>query len=410
MKVALLTNEFPPDIYGGAGIHVQFLSRELRAHCEIEARAFGCQNDTEKNLHAIGFSPKLGIQPADARMSKILNPLDINLQWMGSLQDVDIVHCHTWYSHFGGVLSSKLLECPLVLTTHSLEPHRPWKAEQLGNGGYQMSSWIERTAYEAADGVIAVSNEMKRDVMELYGIPADRVQVIYNGIDPDFYTPTYEPTVLEKFGIDPEKPFILFVGRITRQKGISQLIGAIPHIRPDVQIVLCAGAPDTKELAAECESKIQSLQQTRKGIFWIQEMMNHKDLRVLYTYATAFVTPSLYEPFGIINLEAMSCGTPVVGSAVGGIPEIIVEGKTGFLVPLEATSSTNFEPKNPEKFQHALAEKLNTLLDNPEMAKKFGEESRKRAIDVFSWKSIAKQTFNFYETVISRYKAEGPRK
>lgn len=410
MKVALLTNEFPPDIYGGAGIHVQFLSRELRAHCEIEARAFGCQNDTEKNLHSIGFSPKLGIQPADARMSKILNPLDINLQWMGSLQDVDIVHCHTWYSHFGGVLSSKLLECPLVLTTHSLEPHRPWKAEQLGNGGYQMSSWIERTAYEAADGVIAVSNEMKRDVMELYGIPADRVQVIYNGIDPDFYTPTHEPTVLEKFGIDPEKPFILFVGRITRQKGISQLIGAIPHIRPDVQIVLCAGAPDTKELAAECESKIQSLQQTRKGIFWIQEMMNHKDLRVLYTYATAFVTPSLYEPFGIINLEAMSCGTPVVGSAVGGIPEIIVEGKTGFLVPLEATSSTNFEPKNPEKFQHALAEKLNTLLDNPEMAKKFGEESRKRAIDVFSWKSIAKQTFNFYETVISRYKAEGPRK
>lgn len=410
MKVALLTNEFPPDIYGGAGIHVQFLSRELKAFCEIEARAFGHQNDTERNLHALGFSPKLGIVPSDSRISKILNPLDINLQWMGSLEKIDIVHCHTWYSHFGGVLASRLLECPLVLTTHSLEPHRPWKAEQLGNGGYQMSSWIERTAYEAADGVIAVSNEMKRDVMELYNVPADRIQVIYNGIDPDFYKPTFEPEVLDKYGIDRDKPFVLFVGRITKQKGISQLIGAIPHIRKDVQIVLCAGAPDTPELAAECESRIQSLQKSRDGIFWIQEMMPHKELRVLYTYATAFVTPSLYEPFGIINLEAMSCGTPVVGSAVGGIPEIIVQGQTGFLVPLESKSSSDFSPKNPESFQQALADNLNALIDNPDLSKKFGEASRKRAIDVFSWKSIAKQTFNFYESVIARYKAEGARK
>lgn len=410
MKVALLTNEFPPDIYGGAGIHVQFLSRELKAHCQIEARAFGNQNETEKNLRAIGFSPKLGGSPADPRMSKILNPLDINLQWAKSLEGIDIVHCHTWYSHFGGVLASRLLDCPLVLTTHSLEPHRPWKAEQLGTGGYRMSSWIERTAYESADGVIAVSKEMKRDVIELYGVPSDRVQVIYNGIDPDFYKPTFEPEVLDKYGIDREKPFILFVGRITRQKGISQLIGAIPHIRKDVQIVLCAGAPDTPELAAECKSKIEALQKTRSGIFWIQEMMQHTELRVLYTYATAFVTPSLYEPFGIINLEAMSCGTPVVGSAVGGIPEIIVHDKTGFLVPLEARSSTDFEPKDPDAFQHALANGLNTLVENPDLAKKFGEESRKRAIDVFSWKSIAKQTFNFYESVIARYKADGPRK
>lgn len=410
MKVALLTNEFPPDIYGGAGIHVQFLSRELREHCEIEARAFGCQNDFEKNLHAVGFAPKLGLVPSDARMSKILNPLDINLQWIGSLENIDVVHCHTWYSHFGGVLASRLFQCPLILTTHSLEPHRPWKAEQLGNGGYQMSSWIERTAYEAADGVIAVSKEMKRDVMELYNVPADRVHVIYNGIDPEFYQPTFKPEVLDKFGIDRNRPFILFVGRITRQKGISQLIGAISHIRKDAQIVLCAGAPDTPELAAECESRIHALQQERDGIFWIQEMMNHKDLRVLYTYATAFVTPSLYEPFGIINLEAMSCGTPVVGSAVGGIPEIIVDGKTGFLVPLEAKSATDFEPKDPETFQKALAEKLNLFLDNPEMAKKFGEASRQRAIDVFSWKSIARQTALFYEEVISRYKAEGARK
>ncbi|MCK9181550.1 MAG: glycogen synthase [Fibrobacteraceae bacterium] len=410
MKVALLTNEFPPDIYGGAGIHVQFLSRELTKLCKIEARAFGTQNDQEKNLNALGFAPKLGCNPADTRMAKILNPLDINVQWMSSLKDMDIIHCHTWYSHFGGILGSRLFECPLVLTTHSLEPHRPWKAEQLGNGGYKMSSWIERTAYEAADGVIAVSGEMKRDVMNLYNVPADRIQVIYNGIDPDFYKPTFEPAILEKYGIDKNKPFILFVGRITRQKGISQLIGAIPHIKEGVQVVLCAGAPDTPELAKECETKINELKKTREGIFWIQEMMQHKELRVLYSYATAFVTPSLYEPFGIINLEAMSCGTPVVGSAVGGIPEIIVEGKTGFLVPLEARSSIDFEPKDPDAFQHALADKLNKLLENPDLAKSLGEASRKRAIDVFSWKSIAKQTFNFYGSVIARYKAEGARK
>ena len=410
MKIVFLTNEFPPDIYGGAGIHVKFLTRELCALAQVEARCFGLQNDTDKNLRALGFSPELGLKPADARANKILNTLDINLQWAASLQGIDIVHCHTWYSHFGGVLASRLLECPLVLTTHSLEPHRPWKAEQLGNGGFAMSSWIERTAYESADGVIAVSAGMKRDVMKLYGIPEDRVQVIYNGIDPDFYKPTFDEAILRKYNIDPAKPFVLFVGRITRQKGISQLIAAIPYIDRNAQVVLCAGAPDTPELAKECQDKISALQKNRDGVIWIQEMMQHTELRVLYSHASVFVTPSLYEPFGIINLEAMSCGTPVVGSAVGGIPEIIVDGKTGFLVPLKAKSETDFEPADPEAFRHGIADKLNLILGDESLAKKLGEASRKRAIDVFSWKSIAKQTLNFYETTIARYKAEGKRK
>ncbi|MCF0215181.1 MAG: glycogen synthase [Fibrobacteraceae bacterium] len=409
MKVALLTNEFPPEIYGGAGIHVKFLSKELKKLCEVEACCFGSQNETSKNLRAQGFGEKLKDSPTDERFKKILKPLDINLQWAGNLQKVDVVHCHTWYSHFGGVLVSRLMECPLILTTHSLEPHRPWKSEQLGNGGYNMSCWIERTAYEAADGVIAVSEGMKRDVMNLYGVPEDRVKVIYNGIDPEFYQPTFNKKILEKYGIDESRPFVLFVGRITRQKGISQLIQAIPQINKNAQVVLCAGAPDTQELANECKHLIEEVQKTRDGVIWIQEMMQHEELRVLYSHATVFATPSLYEPFGIINLEAMSCGTPVVGSAVGGIPEIIVDGETGYLVPLKAVSETNFEPANPKAFQTDFANKLNTILTNPELAKKMGEVSRKRAIDVFSWKSIAKQTFDFYAECIARYKKEGKR-
>lgn len=410
MKVALLTNEFPPDIYGGAGIHIQFLSRELLKLCAVEARCFGVQNETEGNLHALGFTRGLGLDPADNRFQKILKPLDINLQWAASLSDVDILHCHTWYSHFGGVLSSKLLQKPLILTTHSLEPHRPWKAEQLGEGGYSMSCWIERTAYEAADGVIAVSEGMKRDVMKLYGVPEDRVQVIYNGIDPDFYRPIFEASVLEKYGIDGNRPFVLFVGRITRQKGIAQLIRAIEYISPKAQIVLCAGAPDTQELADECKELITLARAKREGIIWIEEMVPHEELRVLYSYATVFATPSLYEPFGIINLEAMSCATPVVGSAVGGIPEIIVDGETGYLVPIRAKSETDFEPAEPEKFQRGLAEKINVFIENPDLAKEMGEKSRKRAVDVFSWESIARATYEFYSKTIARYQSEGARK
>jgi len=410
MKIALLTNEFPPHIYGGAGVHVKNLSQELQKLAFIEARFFGPNSATEASMHSIGFSEK-EFSPTDneSPFKKILSPLNINLQWAHTLKDIDIIHCHTWYSHFGGVLASRLLSCPLVLTTHSLEPHRPWKVEALGEGGYNMSCWIEESAYRSADGVIAVSDGMKRDVMELYGVPEDRIKVIYNGIDPDFYKPTFNKALLLKWGIHPDKPFILFVGRITRQKGISQLIKAIPLIDPNTQIVLCAGAPDTEALAKECKDLIYDAQNKRNGIIWIEEMLPHTELRVLYSHASVFVTPSLYEPFGIINLEAMSCGTPVVGSAVGGIPEIIVDSKTGYLVPLVPRSNTDFEPQNPSEFQQNLAQKINHILQNPELAKEMGENSRQRAVDVFSWKSIAKQTFEFYQECIERYKKEGKK-
>jgi glycogen synthase len=394
MKPLILTNEYPPHIYGGAGVHVDYLTRELRRLSPLEVRAFA-----EYPAHA-------DLRPADPKYSKIIGPLDTNLQWAASVKDVSIVHCHTWYSHFGGVLISRLLQVPLVLTTHSLEPHRPWKSEQLGEGGYAMSCWIERTAYQSADGVIAVSQGMKRDVQELYGIAPEKVRVIYNGIDADFYKPTLDPEVLSKYGIDPEKPFVLFVGRITRQKGIAQLIQAIPQMDPQAQVVLCAGAPDTPELAAECKSLIEEVSATRKGVVWISEMVPHIDLRTLYSHASVFVTPSLYEPFGIINLEAMACGTPVVGSAVGGIPEIIVEGETGHLVPLEHTSSTVFEPKDPAAFQGALAQSINQVLASPERAKAMGEAARKRAVEVFSWSQIAKQTFDFYQELCGKQSAK----
>ncbi|HSQ42133.1 MAG TPA: glycogen synthase, partial [Fibrobacteraceae bacterium] len=331
MKVAILTNEYPPAIYGGAGIHVQFLTQELRHLCEVEVRCFGTQKAQELNLHVegLGAGTEACFPMSSPQARKVLDPLGIDLQMAASLPGIDVVHCHTWYSHFGGVLASRLHEAPLILTTHSLEPHRPWKSEQLGRGGYAMSCWIEQTAYKSADGIIAVSRQMKQDVMELYGIAENRVRVIYNGIDPDFYQPTFDAAVLSRRGIDPNRPFILFVGRITRQKGIAQLLGAIRHLDSLLQVVLCAGAPDTPEIATEIQGKMAELQALRPGVIWIQEMMDHKELRILYSHALSFVTPSLYEPFGIINLEAMACGTPVVGSAVGGIPEIIVDGETG---------------------------------------------------------------------------------
>jgi len=387
MKAAILTNEYPPNVYGGAGIHVDFLTRELRNLCEVSVHCFA-------DAPARPFA-----ELEDQKFKKILDPLDINLQWISSMRGINIVHCHTWYSHFAGVLASRLYQVPLVLTTHSLEPHRPWKSEQLGDGGYAMSCWIERTAYQSADGIIAVSKRMKQNVIDLYGVDENKVRVIYNGIDPDFYHPIFDESVLKKYGIDPKKPFVLFVGRITRQKGISELIQATPKIDENAQIVLCAGAPDTPEIAEECKNLIAKAQEKRNGIIWIQEMMPHTDLRVIYSHAAAFVTPSLYEPFGIINLEAMACATPVVGSAVGGIPEIVVEGETGFLVNLESRSESDFSPKDPEKFQNDLANKINLLLEKPDLAKKMGEASRKRAETVFSWKSIAEQTFIFYKAL-----------
>jgi alpha-maltose-1-phosphate synthase len=406
MKIALFTNEFPPNIYGGAGVHIDFLSQELAKLAEIEVRCFGTQNEQVDSMNV------LGIQSSLTKMEDIANPhikmfhnLSKNVEMSQHTLQADVVHCHTWYTHLAGVFTRELLQIPLILTTHSLETHRPWKVEQLGNG-YFLSRWIENHAYNTADGVIAVSQQMKTDVVEAYGINPEKVTVIHNGIDPEFYKPTFDLELLNEYGINPDIPFVLFVGRITRQKGISQLISAAKYFDKNCQIVLCAGAPDTPEIAAETETLINELKSQRDGVILISEMLPREKIKVLYSHARVFACPSLYEPFGIINLEAMSCETPVVGSSVGGIPEIIIEGKTGYLIPLESVSRTNFNPKNPEEFQKEFASKINILLNDESLANQMGKAGRERVLEKFSWESIAKTTYNYYQEVISKFEKE----
>jgi glycogen synthase len=406
MKIGLFTNEFPPNIYGGAGVHVDFLSQELAKLGSVEVRCFGQQQEQHGTMNVQGIQPCLHkMEDTSNAHIKMFQNLSRNVEMAQLTKQADIIHCHTWYTHLAGIFSRELLQVPLVLTTHSLETHRPWKVEQLGNG-YFLSRWIEHQAYNTADGVIAVSEQMKTDVVEAYGISPDKVTVIHNGIDPHFYQPTFDNEMLQQYGINPDVPFVLFVGRITRQKGISNLIEAAKYINKKAQIVLCAGAPDTAEIAAETEALIAELKTLRDGVILISEMLPREKVKVLYSHARVFACPSLYEPFGIINLEAMSCETPVVASAVGGIPEIIVDGETGYLVPLESVSRTDFNPKNPLEFQKNFAEKINVLLDNESLANKMGQAGRERVLAKFSWESIAKTTYDFYSSVISKFEKE----
>ena len=406
MKIALFTNEFPPNIYGGAGVHIDFLSQELAKLGQIEVRCFGDQKVVLENMNVVGITSSLKkMEDPNNTHIKMFHNLSKNVEMAQATPDTDIIHCHTWYSHLAGIFTRELLQVPLILTTHSLETHRPWKVEQLGNG-YFLSRWIEQSAYKLADGIIAVSEQMKEDVIEAYGVAKEKVTVIHNGIDPEFYKPTFDNSLLEEYGIDPNIPFVLFVGRITRQKGISQLIAAAKHFNKNSQIVLCAGAPDTKEIALETEALIADLRKERDGVILISEMLPREKIKVLYSHARVFACPSLYEPFGIINLEAMACETPVVGSHVGGIPEIIVEGATGFLVPLQSVSRTDFNPLNPEAFQKDFASKINLLLDDEALATAMGKAGRVRVLQIFSWESIAKTTFNYYQEVISKFKKE----
>ncbi len=406
MKIALFTNEFPPNIYGGAGVHIDFLSHELAKLADVEVRCFGDQEVEDGSMNIIGIQPSLNEMddPGNSHI-KMFQNLSRNVEMSQHTLEADIIHCHTWYTHLAGIYSRQLLQVPLILTTHSLETHRPWKIEQLGNG-YFLSRWIERSAYNAADGVIAVSEQMKEDVVEAYGIDPTKVTVIHNGIDPEFYKPVFDTDLLAEYGIDQNVPFVLFVGRITRQKGISQLIKAAHYFNENCQIVLCAGAPDTPEIAKETEDLINTLKAKRGGVILISEMLPRDKVRVLYSHARVFACPSLYEPFGIINLEALSCETPVVGSAVGGIPEILTEGETGFLIPLESVSRTELNPKDPKAFQQAFAEKVNLLLDDEALAERMGSAGRKRVLDKFSWESIAKTTYEYYEDVIARFEKE----
>jgi alpha-maltose-1-phosphate synthase len=403
MRIAILTNEYPPHIYGGAGVHVEYLTRELtrldNGEHTVTVLSFGDQAIREGNLTVRGVRPDFALPCQDPRHQKFMDTLARDLIMTGTLGAVDVIHCHTWYTHLAGCLARQLTGAPLVLTTHSLEPHRPWKVEQLGTA-YQASSWIERTAYENADGVVAVSEAMSEDVQALYGVPRRRIRVIPNGIDLDQYKPTPDPAVLARYGIDPGRPFVLFVGRITRQKGIIHLVHAIPHIRTGAQVVLCAGAPDTEEIGREMAEAVETARRrTTNPIIWIAGMVPKADIIPLYTQAAIFICPSVYEPFGIINLEAMACGTPVVASAVGGIPEVVISEETGLLVPLEPRGGTDFEPRDPERFARDLADAVNCLLDDPRRREQMGARARERVERYFSWTSIARRTFDFYREV-----------
>jgi alpha-maltose-1-phosphate synthase len=404
MHIAILTNEYPPHVYGGAGVHVEYLTRELArldgGRHTVQVLCFGDQDVRAGNLTVQGVRPDFTLPSADPRRQKVLDPLLRDLAMTGLVAEADVVHCHTWYTHLAGCLVKQFTGAALVLTTHSLEPHRPWKAEQLGTG-YRVSSWVERNAYENADGVVAVSSAMKADVNDLYGVPYEKIRVIHNGIDLDQYRPTREPAVLKRHGIDPGTPYVLFVGRITRQKGIIHLVNAIKYIRAGVQVVLCAGAPDTKEIGEEMAAKVeQARREAADPIVWIAQMLPKEDVIALYSQAAVFVCPSVYEPFGIINLEAMACGTPVVASSVGGIREVVLPEETGLLVPLEARGGTDFEPRDPDRFARDLAAAINRLLDDPAAREEMGRRARERVEQLFSWASIARRTLEFYDDLV----------
>ena len=395
-----MTREYPPNVYGGAGVHVEYLSRELAKTIEVEVHCWGNQNSDTGNLHIRGAEPwaQLG-EGTQEKFNTALETLSLNLAQMKTLASIDIVHTHTWYVSMAGFLAKKLFNIPFVLTTHSLEPLRAWKAEQLGSG-YAMSSWMEKTAILDADAVIAVSHGTRADILRAYPqIDPERIHVIYNGIDLTEYQKTADTAALIKYGVDPTRPYVLFVGRITRQKGVTHLVDAIRYMPADTQVVLCAGAPDTPEIAAEMRLKVEEARTFNPTIVWIEKMVTKPEAIQLYSNASVFCCPSVYEPFGIINLEAMACRAPVVASATGGILEVVVDGVTGYLVPFEQDPVTTF-PLDPDQFARDLAAKLTDLLDDPEKARRFGEAGRKRVEETFAWSAIADQTIELYRKLI----------
>ena len=399
MKALFLTNEYPPNVYGGAGVHVDYLTRELAKTMSIEVRCFGDQKIEKGNLSVRGFDLDASQFTCPKPLRSVFGAVRRCTDFTAENIDADLVHCHTWYSHFGGILAKINYGLPLVITVHSLEPLRPWKREQLG-GGYDFSVWLERTALEMADAVIAVSGQTKADVERLFKVPPDRLHVIHNGVDLEEYRKSDSTAVLAKYGVDPGKPFLLFVGRITRQKGIVYLVHAIEFMDPGFQIVLCAGAPDTPEIGAEMKEAVEKMKARRSGIIWIDEMVDKQSVRELYSHAAVFCCPSIYEPFGIINLEAMACETAVVATAVGGIKEVVVDGETGFLVSIDQMEESPFEPRDPEQFARDLAARINQLIADPKLRAKFGRAGRKRAEEKFGWPAIAQQTKTLYESLV----------
>jgi len=402
MRVGLFTREYPPHVYGGAGVHVDYLSRELAKEIEVEVHCWGSQNIDYANLHVRGAQPWGEItNGTESKFKSALEALSLNLTQVKSLTGIDIVHTHTWYASMAGYLGKKLYNMPFVLTTHSLEPLRAWKAEQLGSG-YAMSSWMERTAMLDADAIIAVSEGMKADILSAYPeVQTDRIHVIYNGIDPAEYQKSSETKALTDYGVDPALPYVLFVGRITRQKGVTHLVDAVRYLPLETQVVLCAGAPDTPEIAAEMRQKVEDARRGHPRIIWIEKMVTKPEVIQLYSHARVFCCPSVYEPFGIINLEAMACRTPVVASATGGIPEVVVEGETGYLISFDQDPVTSF-PNDPEKFARDLALGIRRLLEDPEGCRRFGDAGRRRVEQLFSWSAIAQQTIRLYQHLIQQ--------
>ncbi|MBB5831453.1 glycogen synthase [Brachybacterium aquaticum] len=395
MRVDLLTKEYPPEVYGGAGVHVAELTKVLRPHIDVRVRAFGAEREEEGTF---SYTIPAELEGANAALSTLGTDLLIAADCAGA----DLIHSHTWYVNFAGHIASLLHGAPHVLSAHSLEPLRPWKAEQLG-GGYKVSSFAERTAYEGAAGVIAVSGGMREDILRAYpSVDPAKVHVVHNGIDIDSWSPNPETSALTSRGIDPEAPTIVFVGRITRQKGLPYFLRAVRELPDGIQVVLCAGAPDTPEIAKEVDDLVAELQQTRTGVHLITEMLPRDQLTQILTHATTFVCPSVYEPLGIVNLEAMACGIPVVASATGGIPEVVDDGVTGYLVPIEQVTDGTGTPVDPEKFVGDLRDTLVKMVSDPARAKEMGEASRRRAAEHFSWTSIAERTLEVYRTVIEQ--------
>ena len=402
MRVGIFTREFPPQVYGGAGVHVECLSRELAKNIEVEVHCWGPQNSDDGNLRVRGAEPWHEItNGTDGKFKGALEALSLNLTQIKALENIDVVHTHTWYVSMAGYLAKKLYGMPFVLTTHSLEPLRAWKAEQLGSG-YAMSSWMESTAIHDADAIVAVSQGTRADILRAYPrVDPARIHVIYNGIDLHEYQKTSDTSALIEYGVDPSIPYVLFVGRITRQKGVTHLVDAIDYLPPDTQVVLCAGAPDTPEIADELRAKVEHARQKHPRIVWIEKMVTKPEVIQLYSNCRVFCCPSVYEPFGIINLEAMACRAPVVASSTGGIKEVVVEGETGYLVPFEADAVTGF-PVHPQIFARDLAVRLTALLKDPERCRRFGEAGRKRVENVFSWTAIAHQTIELYQKLIDK--------
>jgi alpha-maltose-1-phosphate synthase len=395
VRVSLLTREYPPEVYGGAGVHVEYLGRELEDLVDLSVHCWGAERD-DPAVHS--YAPWDALS-GNAPHIAALQAMSIDLLMAAGVEGAEVVHSHTWYAQFAGHLAKLTYGIPHVATVHSLEPLRPWKREQLG-GGYELSSFCERTALEAADAVIAVSEGSKRDILACYpAIDPARVTVVYNGIDTAQYARTAQADALERYGVDPDRPSIVFVGRITRQKGVPHLLRAALQFDRSAQLVLCAGAPDTPEIGAEVAAGVQRLKDTRDGVIWIEQMLPKSDVIQLLSHARMFVCPSIYEPLGIVNLEAMACEAAVVASATGGIVEVVQDGTTGFLVPLEQAPGS-IDPVDPDAFATAFAQRVNKLIADPELARRMGQAGRRRAIESFGWPSIARETVAVYERAL----------